>query len=474
MQRIDRRVALAFKRLSYHHLNSRTKDSTTGAEFTDLPPITMMYAVFYATYATFLAAVALGLSSVDGSSSSRFNSYPSLHFCSVASDAAPTAAPTTEYPIVGLQNLGNTCYLNAQMQCLFHIPYVRDIILRDPSHFESDEPSPAYIGLRQLFSDMEESSQLSGRAVTPSVLCQLIDIPVNEQQDSQEFWKLLLPALKVPKLIDLYTGTYENYIVALDGSHRERRFRETFLDLSLDVPTAQETESASILDSLSKQFHQPELLSAATGNAWRPSPDAVEKVDAHKGYRLIVYGLPSILQLHLKRFHFDWNTETINKLNHAITFPSQLDLTSVVAPEEDRASDDSNDDCIYELQAVVVHVGEYHSGHYYSYVRPDVRTNDWYRFNDEIHTKVRVTDVFRDSYGGMVQCNGEAAQTDAAAKAKDKGNRLVRIFRSIFGLDGDTSNEGGYGYGGPKSNAYVLQYIRRKDIAKLYDGGPYL
>jgi ubiquitin carboxyl-terminal hydrolase 7 len=434
----------------------------------------MMMFALYATYAAFLAAVSVGVSSVDGSSS-RFNPYQPLHFCSVAPSAAPTAAPTSGYHFVGLQNLGNTCYLNAQLQCLFHIPYVRNIVLRDPSHFESEEPSPAYIGLRQLFSDMEEASQQNGRAVSPSVLCQLLDIPVNEQQDSQEFWKLLLPALRVPKLIDLYTGTYENYIVALDGSNRERRFDETFLDLSLDIPTtaAQETESTSILESLSQQFNQPELLSAATGNAWRPSPEVVEKVDAHKGYRLIAHGLPSILQLHLKRFHFDWNTETTNKLNHAVTFPSLLDLTSILA-QDDHETHDSNDGCVYELQAVLVHVGEYQSGHYYSYVRPDVRTNDWYRFNDEIHSKVRFTDVMRDAYGGNLEINGEATKMDAETKNKDKGNRWVRIIRSIFGLDVDSSNAGGYGYGGPKSNAYVLQYIRRKDIAKLYDCDSYV
>lgn len=424
--------------------------------------------VRYATDAAFFASISLVLYSVDGRSS-RFNPRQPLHYRSGSPSGAPTAPATSEYQFVGLQNLGNTCYLNAQMQCLYHIPYVRNIILRDPSHFESDEPSPAYIGLRQLFSDMEEASKQNGRAVSPSVLCQLLAIPVNEQQDSQEFWKLLLPALQVPKLIDLYTGTYENYIVALDGSNRERRFRETYLDLSLDVPTtiAQETESTSILESLSQQFNQPELLSAATGNAWRPSPDA-DKVDAHKGYQLIVHGLPSILQLHLKRFHFDWNTETTSKLNHAITFPSQLDLTSIVA-QDDCDSDDSIDACIYDLQAVVVHVGEYHSGHYYSYVRPDVRTNDWYRFNDEIHTKVHFMEVMRDAYGGNLQIKGEASKTEAEAKSEDKGNRLVRIIRCIFGLDGGTSNDRGYGYGGPKSNAYVLQYVRRKDIAKLYD-----
>lgn len=55
------------------------------------------------------------------------------------------------------------------------------------------------------------------------------------QQDSQEFWKLLLPAVGSETLSDLYKGTYVDYISALDGSGRERRKDELFLDLSLDV-----------------------------------------------------------------------------------------------------------------------------------------------------------------------------------------------------------------------------------------------
>jgi ubiquitin C-terminal hydrolase len=411
---------------------------------------------------------------------------------------APSAAPTNEvtvttstpsdisiskydpgtYNIVGLQNLGNTCYLNAQIQCVYHIPLIRKWIVENldaaptVSHSEESSSTAAYIGLRKLFIDMNES--IYGRAVSPTLLCQLLDIPVYEQQDAQEFWKLLLPALQQPNIMELYTGTYENYIVALDGSNRERRFLEPFLDLSLDllpstlVPeTTSNPYALSILDSLRQQFNQSELLSVATGNGWCPSVDAPEKVDAHKGYQLTRHGLPSILQLHLKRFQFDWNTETTNKLNHAVTFPLMLDLSAIVAPSDDDDDVGNNDDCIYELQSVLVHVGEYQSGHYYSYVRPNVRTDDWYRFNDEIHTKVRFADVIHDAYGGSVSSMMQNEATNMIHDQDKKRNRVIRFFRDFFGMDGINTHT--YGFGGPKSNAYVLQYICRKDIPKLYD-----
>jgi Ubiquitin carboxyl-terminal hydrolase len=99
---------------------------------------------------------------------------------------------------------------------------------------EQEEPvteSLAILALRRVFQDMKASTT----PVAPRVLCQTLGIPTFEQQDSQEFWKLLLPALNRPDLVDLYQGSFEDYIKATDGSNRERRAEEPFLDLSLDA-----------------------------------------------------------------------------------------------------------------------------------------------------------------------------------------------------------------------------------------------
>ena len=99
---------------------------------------------------------------------------------------------------------------------------------------QQSQPEPeslAIQALRQVFRDMRSTSG----PVAPRILCQVLGIPVLEQQDSQEFWKLLLPALQLPELTDLYQGCFEDYITANDGSKRERRREEPFLDLSLDV-----------------------------------------------------------------------------------------------------------------------------------------------------------------------------------------------------------------------------------------------
>ncbi|CAB9516840.1 Probable ubiquitin carboxyl-terminal hydrolase FAF [Seminavis robusta] len=452
-----------------------------------------------------------------------------------ASIGAAAASPVVISP--GMTNLGNTCYLNSQLECAFHIPLIRSLIESPPLTFvtkdthnqqqdeeaipitepteeaseasgeydtedtqpslESTEEDPAESGvsveateessvtddaatgsasaaieeetpsevapvdeiaegqaeddsgaqstteeevsaeeeeeslaiqaLRKVFQDMAASST----PIAPRILCQVLGIPVFEQQDSQEFWKLLLPALQCPDLIDLYQGSFEAYIKANDGSNRERTREEPFLDLSLDI------SEDSILDSLHEDFGEPELLSVKEGNGWRPEKGA-EKVDALKGSLLRVQGLPSILQMHLKRFNYDWQTDQMDKVNKKCTFPESLDLTSLCADIQD----EEKPAAIYSLQSVVVHAGEYGSGHYYSYVRPDIQSDDWYRFNDHVVTKVSFDEVIADAYGGR------RSKAPSSIQKKRNGPRqmLCRLRKALmpskapFGFGGRTSN----------------------------------
>jgi ubiquitin C-terminal hydrolase len=216
----------------------------------------------------------------------------------------------------GLVNHGNTCYLNAQLECAYHIPKIRDLILE-----ASDESNVGMLSLQHLFRSMYSASQ-SGNGnpiVTPSVatsvFCRNLGINVYEQQDSQEFWKLLLPELDHDPLTNLYKGENESYITALDGSGREKKRKEVFLDLSIDV-----SNFDNLYDSLEDTFLSGEVLSVKDGNGWRPEKGA-EKVDALKGSTIDKSGLPSVLQLHLMRFSYDMITGGMSKINDRFVYP---------------------------------------------------------------------------------------------------------------------------------------------------------
>ena len=212
------------------------------------------------------------------------------------------------------------------------------------------------------------------------------------------------------------------------------------------------------MDALRKNFGEPELLSVAEGNGWRPDKDS-EKVDAHKGSTLIAQGLPPILQFHLKRFMYEWQTDSMTKLNSRLAFPSVLDLSSICKSVDDNNED--GEDCVdlttYDLQSVVIHMGKYGVGHYYSYVRPDIKSDQWYRFNDHVVEKVSEQEVFEDAYGGEEDSNTR----------QEKGGGGIPILGAILRRL-RFRNENSHGYGGRTSNAYVLQYVRRSDRSKLY------
>jgi ubiquitin carboxyl-terminal hydrolase 7 len=350
----------------------------------------------------------------------------------------------------------------------------------------------------------DETSYSSCTSAQP--LCHSLGINPMEQQDTQEFWKLLLPQLPQP-VIDTYTGSYEDYIIACDGTGRTRRKEIPFVDLSLEVPTAKkddglETSETSLIHSFRSMFQTPELLSVAEGNGWRPPPaiktknhptNYSEKVDALKGQLLHRQGLPSLLQLHLKRFQYDWQTHTITKLNHRYTFPEEIDLKEIIATKNDTIImpyQESQSSTQYVLQSVIVHAGPFGSGHYYSYCKPmltleekeeevtntssksktnkNTKRSQWYRFDDEIVTPVTIEEVLADAYGGICSTSTDTGWNEKHLRNTARRSRLFRWFTSTAMPFSSTKYT--YGYGGRDSCAYVLQYVRKRDIPLLYKG----
>ncbi|CAF1116954.1 unnamed protein product [Rotaria sp. Silwood1] len=143
-------------------------------------------------------------------------------------------------------------------------------------------------------------------------------------------------------------------------------------------------------------FCKPELLCGE--NAYQ-CLQCNQLVPATKSYHLI-NALP-IITIHLKRFNYDRRTNTTSKINAFVSYPALLDLT----PYFDKKNQDSNTankqstPYIYELYAVVVHLGEEPtSGHIYAYIRsPDAL---WYKANDKTITLVDINQVLtnKDAY----------------------------------------------------------------------------
>ncbi|PHH72918.1 hypothetical protein CDD82_5732 [Ophiocordyceps australis] len=140
---------------------------------------------------------------------------------------------------------------------------------------------------------------------------------------------------------------------------------ETFLDLSIDLE-----EHASVTSCLRK-FSVEEIL--CEGNKFHCDRCGGLQ-EAEK--RMKVKRLPRVLTLHLKRFKYTEDYSRLQKLFHRVVYPYHLRMFNTTEDAEDP-------DRLYELYAVVVHIGgnAYH-GHYVSIIK--TKDRGWVLFDDEM------------------------------------------------------------------------------------------
>jgi len=106
--------------------------------------------------------------------------------------------------LVGLANLGNTCYMNAALQCLINTPALADFFLRCPAHVQSkkeDDEGQVRVSMAKAFAKLilDAQSQKGGYIAPLSVLHALKSARPAfrgfQQHDSQEFLRCFMDLL---------------------------------------------------------------------------------------------------------------------------------------------------------------------------------------------------------------------------------------------------------------------------------------
>lgn len=163
---------------------------------------------------------------------------------------------------------------------------------------------------------------------------------------------------------ELFEGTLTSETKCLTCENVSQR-DEAFLDLSVDL------EEHSSVTSCLRKFSQEEML-------YEKNKFHCDRCgglqEAEK--RMKIKRLPKILALHLKRFKYTEDLARLQKLFYRVVYPYHLRLFNT--------TDDADDpDRLYELYAVVVHIGggPYH-GHYISIIKTQDR--GWLLFDDEM------------------------------------------------------------------------------------------
>ena len=163
---------------------------------------------------------------------------------------------------------------------------------------------------------------------------------------------------------ELFQGTLTSETKCLTCENVSQR-DEPFLDLSVDL------EAHASVTSCLRKFSEEEML-RERDKFFCDNCGGLQEAEK----RMKIKRSPKILALHLKRFRYTEDLQRLQKLFHRVVYPYHLRLFNTTADAEDP-------DRLYELYAVVVHIGigPYH-GHYVSIVKTQDR--GWLLFDDEL------------------------------------------------------------------------------------------
>lgn len=245
--------------------------------------------------------------------------------------------------VIGLRNLGATCYLNALLENWFFLESFRNGIL---SFSGSDE---IIYELQKTFMFLKSSNR---DCYNPKRFIDSMGLGYSTQQDVQEFTKLLLSRLDssfqaVDDLKDLVSSHFKgvlSYLTTCLKCKRVSERNEDFLELEL-----------SLSETLQESFQKLLCKELLTGSNKYACVNCSSLEDATREARLKI--LPPVLNIQLLRFVYDVKAYTKKKLKTKIKFTQTLDLSGMVQGNPE--------DLVYDLHAVLLHRGQSaNSGHY--------------------------------------------------------------------------------------------------------------
>ncbi|XP_072618797.1 ubiquitin carboxyl-terminal hydrolase 17-like protein 6 [Vulpes vulpes] len=318
------------------------------------------------------------------SPASKTLSSPTDPLAPAAPGLPPTKTPLSWKSLsqvgAGLQNMGNTCYVNATLQCLTYTEPLASYMLSQ-QHGTTCRKQTSCM-LCTLQAHLTRVLCRPGRVLRPLPLL-LAAFHRGKQEDAHEYLMFILDAMQQACLPEdkpsdperpqdstliqqLFGGYWKSQIQCLHCQGISSTL-EPYLDISLDIGAAQSVSQAL------EQLVKPQLLEGE--NAYHCSK-CLEKVLASKV--LTLHTSPKVLILALKRF----SDLTGHKMTKEVQYPERLDMQHYLS--EQRAGP-----LVYVLYAVLVHAGRScHSGHYFCFVKAG--NGQWYKMDD---AKVSACDV---------------------------------------------------------------------------------
>ncbi|OAD70896.1 hypothetical protein PHYBLDRAFT_187881 [Phycomyces blakesleeanus NRRL 1555(-)] len=244
-------------------------------------------------------------------------------------------AEALEIP-AGLENLGNTCYMNATLQCLRVIPELQTSLNKYQGGVSGvDNRGNLTASLRDLFKDLTKASDGFPPLVFWQMLCQAFPqfsqtgpggAPM--QQDAEECWSEMVSILKAKLPADQETG--RNFIEQRMTGEMRTELRcpeapeentvstESFTKLSCHISITTNYMVNGILESLKEEIEKTSPTLNRTAKYERVSR---------------VSRLPQYLPIQFIRFFWKPSERVRAKILRKVKYPLEFDASELCTPE---------------------------------------------------------------------------------------------------------------------------------------------